>query len=73
MKQLDSQKFRSYAMISALALQLVTNIVIGIFVGMWLDKKWGTTPFLLLICILLFGSVGMIMFIRGVSRFKNGK
>ena len=73
MKQLDSQKFQSYAVISALAIQLVLNIVIGIFFGMWLDRKLNSTPFLFIGCILLFGFFGMITFIRGVSKFKNGK
>ena len=44
---------------SSIGIQFVLTVVLGAFLGMWLDKKFGTTPWLTLILILLGLFAGM--------------
>lgn len=40
------------------------SIVLGVFVGLWLDSKWNTTPLLVIIGLLL----GLVVAFYGVWR-----
>ena len=47
-----------------LGLQFVVTILVFLFVGQWMDRKFGTTPWLLLVGVLLGAALGMWMMIR---------
>ena len=42
----------------------------GYFLGAWLDKKWGTEPYLALVFILLAMGLGLTWIILVAKRFK---
>ena len=49
--------FRQAAVLSAIPGFLVVPPVAGVFLGRWLDQRWHTAPWLLLVFLLLgFGS-----------------
>jgi F0F1-type ATP synthase assembly protein I len=55
------------ALYSAILSQLVGSILIGIFTGMWIDDKLGTTPLFLVLFLLIglaAGVTAMILSIR---------
>ncbi len=47
-----------------LGLQFVVTILVFLFIGQWLDRKLGTTPWMLLAGVLLGAGLGMWMMIR---------
>ncbi|NIP72152.1 MAG: AtpZ/AtpI family protein [Gammaproteobacteria bacterium] len=47
-------KFRRYLRFSTVGLELGLSVLIGLFVGQWLDARFGTEPWLLLL-FLMFG------------------
>lgn len=49
---------------AGLGVQFVVTILIFLFLGQWLDRKLGTTPWLLLGGVLLGAALGMWMMIR---------
>jgi F0F1-type ATP synthase assembly protein I len=49
-------------------IQMAVGIVLMFFVGKWLDAKWGTTPWLMLVGILFGSAAGMTQFIRAANR-----
>ena len=47
----------AYGVYGAVGFQLATSVVGGLLLGGWLDKKWGTSPWLTVVGLLM-GSVG---------------
>ncbi|HLD75017.1 MAG TPA: AtpZ/AtpI family protein [Bdellovibrionota bacterium] len=60
-------------MISGLAIQLVLCVVLGLFIGNWLDKKCGTTPFMIIGFAFLGSVCGFMNLIKGLKKIKNDK
>ncbi len=59
------------AAISSLGLMLPSSIAVGLFFGYYLDKFFGTHPWLLLVFLLLGIFSGFYSLIRGLSKFKD--
>lgn len=64
----DSDLFKDYAPYLGLGLQLAATIVIMVFVGIWLDGKFDTSPYLTLIFSFFGIFTGMYHFIKSVTR-----
>jgi ATP synthase protein I len=60
------------AAISSLGLMLPSSIAVGLFFGYYLDKFFGTHPWLLLVFLLLGIFSGFYSLIRGLNKFKDG-
>jgi len=59
------------AAISSLGLMLPSSIAVGLFFGYYLDKLFGTDPWLLLVFLLLGIFSGFYSLIRGLNKFKD--
>lgn len=56
---------------SAAGLELGLAVLLGLFLGQWLDKRFDTSPWLLLVC-LIFGSIaGFRSLYRIVKRLEE--
>lgn len=69
--------FRQVAHLSSLVLMLPSSIVVGLFMGSFLDKLLDTRPWLLLLFTLLGVASGFLSLFRGLSKLglsseKNG-
>lgn len=60
--------YRKAAPILDGAYQMMAIVGLGAVLGWWLDKKWGTAPWLLLAASLLGIGLGMAVFFRAVIR-----
>ena len=49
-----------------LGIELVAPILLGVFVGRWLDGRWGTKPWLLVVGAVLGLVLGFYSFLRSV-------
>lgn len=56
----------------AVGFQLVASILVGVFLGQWLDKRWHTTPWLMMTGLFLGVSAGFYNLFRIVN-WKNRK
>ena len=70
-KQPSKINYRKIAAISSLGLMLPSSIAVGLFFGYYLDKFFGTDPWLLLIFLLLGIFSGFYSLIRGLNKFKD--
>jgi hypothetical protein len=80
MKNKENQPFKkkplldSYAKYSAAGFQMLAAILIGYFLGAWLDRKFplngNGTPIFTAFSSLVFAGVAMYLFIRQVTRDK---
>lgn len=52
----EKPTFNKYLRFSTVGLELGFSVIIGLLVGQWLDKKFGTEPWLLIL-FLIFGLV----------------
>ena len=52
----NDNRYRKYLRLSTVGLELGLSVIIGLLIGQWLDKKFDTEPWLLLL-FLLFGLV----------------
>ena|SRR2546421_5552646 len=53
---------------SAIGLELGACVVIGTFFGRWLDGKWGTAPWLMIVGLALGFTAGIMAIVRGAKR-----
>ena len=71
--RIDTRIYRSYVVITGLAIQFVACIVLGLFIGSWLDKKWGTAPFVMVGLVLVGTVCGFVNLVKGLQKIKNDK
>ncbi len=63
--------FRDLYLISAIGIQLVVSIFIGLAFGVYLDNKFGTTPIFIFIFLLFGIAAGFINLFRVSKGYKN--
>jgi ATP synthase protein I len=68
---LNSNLLKDYAPYLGSGVQLAATIVIMVFVGIWLDGKFNTSPYLTLLFSLLGIFTGMYHFIKSVTRLDK--
>jgi ATP synthase protein I len=51
MKKETSRSIRELAYYSSLGLSVALSIFIGLFAGVWIDRKYGTSPLWTLVCL----------------------
>ncbi|HDJ24306.1 MAG TPA: AtpZ/AtpI family protein [Candidatus Aminicenantes bacterium] len=64
-------KWRRLAELSSLGLILPSSIIVGLFFGYWLDKLFGTHPWLLLVFTVLGIASGLINLLRAVQKINK--
>lgn len=62
----------AFGIYGAIGFQLAATVVGGLFLGSWLDKKWGTSPWLTLIG-LTAGSIGGFYNLIRLLTWKQGR
>ena len=67
----NSNLYKDYAPYLGLGIQLAATIVIMVFVGIWLDGKFNTSPYLTLVFSFLGIFTGMYHFIKSVTRLDK--
>lgn len=73
MRQKDRNPFQAMALMSAILSQLVGSVLIGIFLGRWLDQAAGTEPLFLIIGLLLGLTAGIYAMLRLIQHFFTGE
>lgn len=61
MEEKDRKLIRMVGVLSTVGLTMVFATVIGLFFGLWLDKKFGTTPWL----------AGLFLLLGIIAGFRN--
>jgi len=62
--------FQKIAALSSLGLLLPSSIIIGLFMGYWLDKLLGTRPWLTLTFLILGIMSGFLGLFRGLKKLN---
>ena len=57
--------------LTSLVLMLPSSIAVGLFIGYFLDKLFGTQPWLLLLFTVLGVVSGFYSLLRGLSKYKD--
>lgn len=61
--------FQAIGLMSAIVSQLVGSILIGIFGGKWMDKKFGTDPLFLVIGLFIGLAAGVYAMFRLIRQY----
>ncbi|MDR4890216.1 AtpZ/AtpI family protein [Bacillus sp. HNG] len=72
MSKNDKHPLRAYALMSGILSQLVGSILIGIFLGRWIDQMLATEPLFLILGLLLGLATGVYATLRLVNHFFSG-
>ncbi|MGD6842260.1 AtpZ/AtpI family protein [Bacillus infantis] len=72
MRRKDRHPFQAMALMSAILSQLVGSVLIGIFLGRWLDDVIGTEPLFLILGLLIGLAAGIYAMLHLVRRFFTG-
>jgi ATP synthase protein I len=73
MRRNNRHPFQAYALMSAILAQLAGSVLIGVFAGRWLDRKFGVEPFFLILGLLICLAAGVYAMIRLVQHFYSGE
>ncbi|MGG0716144.1 AtpZ/AtpI family protein [Robertmurraya massiliosenegalensis] len=73
MKQNNRHPFQAFGLMSAILSQLVGSVLIGIFLGRWLDGQLRTEPLFLIIGLLLGLAAGIYAMLRLIQHFFSGE
>ncbi len=65
----NRRPFKAIALMSAILSQLVGTILVGIFLGRWLDGLIGTAPLFLILGLLAGLAAGIIAIFRTIQLF----
>lgn len=68
---LNNNLFKDYAPYLGLGAQLAASVIIMVFIGVWLDGKFDSSPYLTLIFSFLGIAAGMYHFIKSVTRIDK--
>ncbi|MFS0821342.1 AtpZ/AtpI family protein [Bacillus sp. 1P02SD] len=68
----DKHPLKAYALMSGILSQLVGSILIGIFLGRWIDQRLATEPLFLILGLLLGLATGVYATLRLVNHFFSG-
>ncbi len=66
----DNDFLLTLGIYGAIGLQLAISVVVGVMAGRWLDERWGTTPWLTIVGMLLGSTAGFWNLIR-LLKWKN--
>lgn len=72
MRQNNRRPFRAMALMTAISSQLVGSLLIGIFLGRWLDGFGDTTPLFLVIGLFLGLAAGIFAMLRTIRHYYEG-
>jgi len=70
-KRLFNFEVKKVAEVSSLGLVLPSSIVIGLFMGYFLDKLLGTHPWMLILFLLFGIASGFYSLIRGLNKYLD--
>lgn len=62
---------KNLAFISQLGLSMITPILLGVFIGQWLDKWFGTKVFFVIVFIILGAGAGVLNLFKLTGTWKN--
>ncbi|AEH49623.1 AtpZ/AtpI family protein [Parageobacillus thermoglucosidasius] len=65
--------FRALGLMSAITSQLAGSVLIGIFGGRWLDRRFDSEPLFLIIGLLLGLAAGITAMLRTIRQFFAGE
>ena len=65
------EAYRAAAPYLSLGTEFAVAVLLCLFLGRWLDQKFGTTPLLMLGATLLGVTAGFVHFFRVVSKLQN--
>lgn len=72
MRNENRNPFQAYALMSAILASLVGSILIGVFLGRWLDGRWGTEPIFLIIGLFVGLATGIYTMLAAIRKFFSG-
>ncbi|MBP3039899.1 AtpZ/AtpI family protein [Bacillaceae bacterium Marseille-Q3522] len=73
MPKFDRTLMKAVALTSSILSQLVGPTLIGIFGGRWMDRKLGTDPLFMILCLLIGLAGGVYMVILTVRNYYSGE
>jgi ATP synthase protein I len=69
----NRRPFKAYALMTAIVAQLAGSILVGVFLGRWLDRLTNTEPLFLIIFLLLGLAAGVFSMLRSIRQFFSGE
>lgn len=72
-KNSNKNPYKAMALMSAISAQLVGSILVGIFLGKWIDAKLGTLPLFLLVGLFVGLATGIYSMLRLIKTFSGDK
>jgi ATP synthase protein I len=67
------QGIRQWSVVWTASIQMAVSVVLMFFVGRWLDGKFGTDPWLMIVGLFFGVGAGFYHFIRTLSTLGNEK
>jgi F0F1-type ATP synthase assembly protein I len=72
-KESRNEALNAFGLIGAIGVDMAACTIGGTYLGIWLDKLWGTTPWMLLLGIMLGLTAGIIGIVKLLAVFGPEK
>lgn len=69
----DDNPWKAIALVSAIGIELAISVLLGVWIGRWMDGRFGTDPVFLLIGIFAGMAVGIWAVIQLIKPFTEDK
>ncbi|MBM7704057.1 AtpZ/AtpI family protein [Metabacillus iocasae] len=73
MSRKQRHPLQAMALMTAILSQLAGSVLIGLFLGKWLDERFVTEPLFLIVGLLLGLATGVYAMLRSVRHFFSGE
>ncbi|MBM6616751.1 AtpZ/AtpI family protein [Bacillus suaedaesalsae] len=73
MNKNNRHPLQAMALMTAILSQLVGSVLVGIFLGRWVDQTVGTFPLFLIIGLLLGLATGVYAMLRLINHYFSGE
>ncbi|MCF8067245.1 MAG: AtpZ/AtpI family protein [Desulfobacterales bacterium] len=71
MKKENKQFVKDLAYFSSIGFQVSFSVIIGFFLGQYLDKKFGTDPWLMYVCLVMGIAAAVRNVLLAIKRLKK--
>ncbi|ATY86247.1 hypothetical protein CVV65_16010 [Kyrpidia spormannii] len=68
----ERRSWRAFALVSGIGVELAAAVLAGVYLGRWLDRLWGTSPWMLLVGVLLGLAAGILGVVHLVQTVMGG-
>jgi len=67
----DANPWKAVALVGMISADLAVSVLVGVWAGNWLDRKFGSAPLFLILGLFLGLGAGILLVLRAIKQFNG--